>query len=168
MTSADSSANFSYTRVFNAPRELVFRTMTETEHLTSWWGPAGCSIDVLNNAPQAGGQFFYCMRFAPGVEMHGIFDYLEVTAPERIVYINGFADAEGQRIRHPMTPSWPLEMHNTVTLSVEDGGKTRMTLVSSPVNASDIEVETFKAGRSAMEQGFGGMYEAYERYLATL
>jgi uncharacterized protein YndB with AHSA1/START domain len=167
MTQPDPSANFALTRTFDAPRSLVFAAMTQTEHLAKWWGPQGCSIAVLKHEPVAGGVFHYRMGFGPGVEMYGKFDYREVTPVERIVFVNGFADAEGNRIRYAMSPTWPLEMLITVTLADADG-KTVLNLVSTPINASDIEVDTFKAGHDSMQQGFGGMYDEFEKYLATL
>jgi uncharacterized protein YndB with AHSA1/START domain len=170
MTQADPSIDFSLTRTFDAPRELVFQTMTETAHLRKWWGPPGCTVEVLRNEARPGGVFHYTMRFAPGVEMHGRFDWIELAAPARLVFVNGFADAAGNRIRHMMSPGWPLEVQSTVSLEEEGGkgGKTRMTLVSTPKDASEIERQTFKAGHAVLAQGFGGMYEVYERYLATL
>jgi len=167
MTSPDSSVDFVITRSFNAPRELVFDTMTKTEHLQKWWGPQGCTIEVLKHEPQPGGVFHYCMRFGPVADMFGKFEYREIVRPERIVFINGFADAQGNRIRYAMSPTWPLEVLNTVIL-VEHDGRTRMTLHSTPINPSPIELETFKAGHASMEQGFGGMYEVYEQYLSSL
>jgi uncharacterized protein YndB with AHSA1/START domain len=167
MSSPDTSADFVITRTFDAPRELVFKTMTETAHLQKWWGPQGCTIEVVTNDPRPGGIFHYCMHFGPTAEMYGRFDYREITPFDRIAFVNGFADAQGNRIRYAMSPTWPLEVLNTVTLT-EDGGKTAMHLRSTPLNASPIEIETFKAGHGSMEQGFGGMYEVYEQYLATL
>jgi len=167
MTSPDNSVDFVLTRTFNAPRELVFKTMTETAHLQKWWGPQGCTIDVLKHDPKPGGEFHYCMRFGPGVEMYGKFEYREITPVERIVFINGFADAQGNRIRYAMSPTWPVEVLNTVNLTEQDG-KTTLHLHSTPVNAGQIEIDTFKAGHASMEQGFGGMYDVYEQYLATL
>jgi uncharacterized protein YndB with AHSA1/START domain len=167
MTSPDPSVDFVITRTFKAPRALVYATMTQAEHLQKWWGPQGCTIDVIKHEPQAGGVFHYCMRFGPGVEMYGKFDFRELTPVERIVFVNGFADAEGNRIRYAMSPTWPLEVLNTTTLSEQDG-KTVMTLHSSPINAGEVEIATFKAGHDSMQQGFGGMYEEYEKYLATL
>ena len=167
MTNPDSSVDFVITRTFNAPRELVFDTMTKTEHLQKWWGPQGCTIRVVSNEPQAGGVFHYCMSFGPGVDMYGKFEYRELVRPERIVFINGFADAEGDRIRYAMSPTWPIEVLNTVTL-IEQDGKTVMTLHSTPVNATAVVIDTFKAGHESMQQGFGGMYDVYEQYLATL
>lgn len=167
MTNPDPSVDFVITRVFNAPRELVFKTMTDTEHLSKWWGPQGCTIDVIRNEPQPGGVFHYCMRFGPGVEMYGKFQYREVVPPERLVVVSGFADAEGNAIRHAMSPTWPIEMLNTTTLTEHDG-KTTLTLHSTPLNANAVEIETFKAGHASMQQGFGGMYDVYEAYLASL
>lgn len=167
MTNPASSADFEITRTFNAPRELVFDTMTKAEHLQKWWGPQGCTIEVLKHEPQAGGVFHYCMKFGPVGGMFGKFQYLELTRPERIVFLNGFADAEGKAIRSPMSPTWPLEVLNTVTLA-EHNGKTTMTLHAAPHKANPIEIETFKAGHASMQGGFGGMYDVYEKYLASL
>ena len=167
MTSPDDSVDFVVTRTFNAPRDLVFKTMTETEHLQKWWGPQGCTIEVVKHELKPGGVFHYCMHFGPTAEMYGKFEYREITPVERIVWVNGFADAEGNSIRYAMAPTWPIEVLNTLTLT-EQGDKTLMTLHSTPINASPIEIETFKAGHSSMEQGFGGMYEVYEGYLAGL
>ncbi|UOD28652.1 SRPBCC domain-containing protein [Massilia violaceinigra] len=167
MTSPDSAVDFHLTRVFDAPRDLVFKTMTETGHLQKWWGPQGCTIKVIRHEARAGGVFHYCMSFGPGVEMYGRFDYREISAPERLVFVNGFADAEGKRISYAMSPTWPLEVLNTVTLT-EDAGQTTLTLVSTPINAGEIGIETFKSGHASMQQGFGGMYDVYAQYLATV
>jgi len=167
MTSADQSIDFVITRTFNAPRALVFDTMTQTEHLQKWWGPQGCTIDVVTHELKAGGVFHYCMKFGAMPGMYGKFQYREVTRPERIVFLSGFADAQGHSIRNAMSPTWPLEMLNTVTLD-DEGSATKMTLRSTPHNASPIEIETFKAGHASMAGGFGGMYEVYEKYLASL
>lgn len=167
MSNADSGVEFSMTRMFDAPRAQVFATMTEAEHLRQWWGPQGCSIAVIKHDLQPGGIFHYCMSFAPGVEMCGKFTYQEITPVERVVFHNGFADADGNYIHYAMVPDWPLEVSNTLTLE-DQGGQTMMRLTSLPVGASDTEINTFKAGHASMEQGFSGMYDVYASYLASL
>ena len=167
MTNPEPNVDFNLMRTFDAPRELVFKTMVEREHLQKWWGPQGCTIEVLRHEPVVGGVFHYCMRFAPGVEMYGRFDFREISPPDKLVFVNGFADAAGERIAHPMAPGWPVEVVNTVVLQ-ELEGKTHMTLHSTPINASEVERQTFKAGHASMQQGFGGMYEVYDKYLASL
>jgi uncharacterized protein YndB with AHSA1/START domain len=167
MTSPEPNVDFTIMRTFNAPRELVFATMVEKEHLQKWWGPQGSALDVLRHEGVPGGIFHYRMKFGPGVEMYGRFDFREISPPERIVFVNGFADAQGERIRYAMSPTWPIEVLNTVVLQ-ELEGKTHMTLHSSPLNASEIERQTFKAGHLSMKEGFGLMYDAYDNYLAAL
>lgn len=163
----NDDVDFRISRTFNAPRALVFRTMTETEHLQHWWGPKGCQIEVASNDVRPGGIFHYCMRFAGGFAMWGRFVYREIVAPERLVYVNGFADADGNAAPNPMSPDWPMEMLITIALD-EENGKTVLTLVSHPINPTEAERATFKAGHESMQGGFGGMYDVYEEYLATL
>ncbi|QYF93388.1 SRPBCC domain-containing protein [Massilia sp. PAMC28688] len=165
MNKADSAVEFSITRTFDAPRARVYATMTQTEHLQQWWGPQGCTISVIRHEPRAGGVFHYRMGFGPGLDMYGKFTYQELVPVERIVFHNGFADDAGNYIRYPMVPDWPLEVLNTVTLE-EQGGQTVMRLTSVPFNASQAEIDTFKAGHASMAQGFGGMYDVYAQYLA--
>jgi uncharacterized protein YndB with AHSA1/START domain len=78
-----------FTRVFDAPRELVFKCMTEPEHLTHFWGPSGVStpIEHIKVDPRPGGVFETVMvNDADGSEylMRAIFD--EVTTPERLTW----------------------------------------------------------------------------------
>jgi len=90
MTEATSeTVELTITRIFDAPRELVFRCMLEPEHLTHFWGPTGVStpIDKINIDPRPGGAFETVMvNDATGEEYatHGVF--VEIVAPERIVW----------------------------------------------------------------------------------
>ncbi len=78
-----------YTRVFHAPRELVFRCMIDPEHLTNFWGPAGTSAPVerIHVDPRPGGAFETVMvNDADGSEYPTRATYVEVTEPERLVW----------------------------------------------------------------------------------
>jgi uncharacterized protein YndB with AHSA1/START domain len=162
-----SAVDFRITRTFNAPRALVYKTMTETEHLQHWWGPKGCRITVARHEPRPGGMFHYCMHFPGGADMWGRFVYRELTPTERIVFVNGFSDPQGNPQPNPMSPDWPMEMLNTTTLT-EEGGKTVLTLVSQPIDATELERANFLAGHASMQGGYGGMYDHYEEYLASI
>lgn len=165
-----ADVGFTIRRTFNAPRELVFATMTDPAHLKHWWGPKECTITVARAEAWPGGVFHYCMHprgGAAGMEAWGRFDFHEIEAPHRVAFVNGFADEQGNRIRHAMLPVWPLEVLNTATLE-EDNGKTVFTLHSVPVNASEAECAAFLAGHASMQGGFDGMYDVYEDYLQTL
>ena len=78
-----------YTRVFDAPRELVFRCMLEPEHLTHFWGPAGTStpLDGITVDPRPGGVFETVMiNDADGGSYTMRAIYAEIVPPERIVW----------------------------------------------------------------------------------
>jgi uncharacterized protein YndB with AHSA1/START domain len=79
----------SFTRVFDAPRELVFRCMIEPEHLTHFWGPAGVStpLESIKVDPRPGGVFETVMvSDADGSQYPVRAVYVEVTEPDRLVW----------------------------------------------------------------------------------
>jgi uncharacterized protein YndB with AHSA1/START domain len=78
-----------YARVFAAPRELVFRSMIEPEHLTHFWGPAGMSTPLATIKVDArpGGVFETVMvSDADGSQYTMRAEYVEIVEPERIVW----------------------------------------------------------------------------------
>ena len=160
------SAPFVISRVFDAPRDKVWKAWTEVERLKQWWGPKGfvvthCKVDL-----RPGGIMHYCLRTPDGNEMWGKFAYREIVKPERLVWINSFSDKEGGTTVHPMSPDWPREMLTKVTFE-EQGGKTKVTVQWTPVDAStEVERKTFEDGRSSMQQGWTGTFEQFEQYLA--
>jgi len=78
-----------FTRVFEAPRELVFRCMVDPEHLTHFWGPAGTSapIEHIHVDPRPGGRFETAMiNDSDGRQYATHATFVEVTEPERLVW----------------------------------------------------------------------------------
>jgi uncharacterized protein YndB with AHSA1/START domain len=83
------AAELAYTRVFDAPRELVFRCMIEPEHLTHFWGPAGTSTPIQKITVDArpGGVFETVMvNDSDGTEYAMRAVYVEIAPPERLVW----------------------------------------------------------------------------------
>lgn len=155
------------TRVFEAPRDLVYKVWTQAEHLKHWWGPKGFAIEVAKFDPRPGGLFHYRLHNSEGHEMWGKFTYREVVAPERLVYTSSFSDAEGNTTRAPFNANFPLEILNTVTLT-EHEGRTTLTLQGVPVNATAAELEFFQAMFPSMRAGFGGTFEQLTNYLESV
>jgi uncharacterized protein YndB with AHSA1/START domain len=118
------------TRIFDAPRKLVWKTWTECERLSRWWGPKGftapfCSIDF-----RVGGIYLACMRSPDGKDYWSTGVYREIVPMERIVYTDSFADEKGNVVpamHYGMSADFPLEMLVTITFE-EKEGKTKMTL----------------------------------------
>lgn len=117
-------------RVFDAPRELVWRAWTEPEHFQRWWGPKAFTAPACKIDLRVGGTYLACMRSPEGKDYWSTGTYKEIVAPERLVYTDSFADADGHVVPasyYGMSGEWPLELQVTVTL--EDlGGKTKLTL----------------------------------------
>lgn len=157
------------TRTLDAPSDLVFKAWTEPHHLANWWGPAGMEIRVLRFDLRPGGIFHYSMRPKNGAEMFGRMAYREIVEPERIVWINSFADAEGNVAQSPFFAAnqFPLEVHNVLTLT-ERAGKTILSIQGSPINANENEMEFYRSMFPSMEKGFGGTFEQLEKYLKSL
>jgi uncharacterized protein YndB with AHSA1/START domain len=155
------------TRVFNAPREVVWKALTEPERLERWWGPKGFTSRVHKLELRPGGIFLYSQRTSDGREMWGKWIYREVAAPERLVVVSSFTDDKGDLVRHPFEPNWPLEMLTESTFA-EHQGRTTITIRMTPMNATESERKTFDDGRNFMEEGFAGSFEKLDEYLAAL
>jgi len=153
------------TREFDAPRDMVFKAWTDAEHLRRWWGPAGCEVGTCKVDLRPGGSFLYSMRMANAPEIWGKFVYREIRPPDRLVFLSSFSDADGNLTRHPFSPTWPLEILNTVTF-VEEFGKTRLTLLANPINATPEELKTFREGMVFLEKGLTGTLDQLAGYLA--
>jgi uncharacterized protein YndB with AHSA1/START domain len=153
------------TRVFDAPRELVWKALTEPDRLAQWWGPAGFEMLVSRLDLRPGGVFHYSMRSPDGRVMWGKFVYRELAPPERMVFVNSFSDQEGNAIRSPFSPTWPLEVLNAISLA-ESGERTTVTLRGGPINASQEELDTFRNSQDSVRQGFAGTFDQLAAYLA--
>src|SRR5215471_11703282 len=99
---------FIITRVFDAPRELVWQAHTELEHLKHWWGPKGFTWMGGKIDLRPGGVFHYGLRSPDGQAMWGKFIFREIVAPERLVFIVSFSDEKEGVTHHPLSPTWPL------------------------------------------------------------
>ena len=107
------------TRVYDAPRDMVWEAITEPDHVRQWWGGPGyttlaCEMDV-----RPGGRWSQVMRFPDGQEMALRFVYVEVDKPARMVWRN----ADPERAPGAVAPQF------TVTLEAL-GERTRWTLVA--------------------------------------
>jgi uncharacterized protein YndB with AHSA1/START domain len=109
------------TRIFDAPREVVFRAWTDPERLKRWWGPKGFTSPVCEVDVRPGGTIRIDMRAPDGVvyPMTGVFH--EIAEPERLVFSNSALDKNGEPL---------FEVLNTVTFA-DEGGKTKLTVRAS-------------------------------------
>ena len=156
---------FVISRTFDAPREQVWQAWAGRERFRQWFGPKGFTVPVAKMDFRPGGTCHSCLRSPEGHEMWGQFICREIVAPERLVYVQHFSDREGGVARHPLSPTWPLQMLTTVTFT-EQNGKTLLTVHWVPLNPADEERHTFDSAHEGMEQGWRGTFEQLADYLA--
>jgi uncharacterized protein YndB with AHSA1/START domain len=157
---------FMISRTFDAPRDLVWKAWIEREQMMQWFGPKTFTITSATQDLRTGGFFHYCMVSTDGKEMWGKWTYREIIPPQRIVWVNSFSDAQGGLGRHPFAPEWPAEMLSTAIFA-EHEGKTTVTMMWHPINASEAERTTFDAGRESMKGGWTGTMERLAEYLKS-
>jgi uncharacterized protein YndB with AHSA1/START domain len=156
---------FVLVRELDAPRDVVWRAWTDPERLERWWGAKGYALTVARLDVRPGGVFLYRMHAPGGSEMWGKFTYREVAAPERMVFVLSFSDAEGRVVRNPFDAAWPLEWLHTITLA-EKGGKTTLAMHVVGIPETDEERRAFEAGSASMKQGFGAVFDQLDGHLA--
>jgi uncharacterized protein YndB with AHSA1/START domain len=139
-------------REFDAPRELVFRTILDPKLIPQWWGPRYLSTLVDKMDARPGGQWRFINRDSDGKEyaFHGV--YHEILAPERVIDTFEF---EGL----PESGHVTLE---TMKLEELPGGRTRLTTQTVFQSVEDRD-GTLQAG---MEEGLKDTFNRLEELLA--
>ncbi len=133
------------TRIFDAPREIVFKVWTDPKHVARWWGPRGFTAPFVKIDFRPGGVFHYCMRSPDGRDYWNKGIYREIIVPEKIVSTMFFSDKDGNIVEpshYGLGPDFPSEMVDTVTFAVYEGNKTKLTLHrNTPVSISKRYME---------------------------
>ena len=163
---ATTSPDFVISRVFDAPRDLVWRAFTEAEHMKQWWGPKGFTVVKFAIDLRPGGMNHYCLKGPDGSPMWGKFRYREIEPPRRIVGINSFSDEAGGTARHPLHAAWPLEIFTIFTFEDLPGGKTKLTVRWQAHHATAEEQNTFDTNHPSMQMGWTGTFDNLDAYLA--
>src|SRR6266851_10010946 len=137
------------TRVFNAPRKLVFDAFTRPDLLRRWFGPRGWSLVVCEVDFRVGGGFRFVLRGPDGRQMGMRGVYREIVPPERSVHMESFDDYPGES--------------QVTTVLVEQGGKTTFTatVLAASREARDAVI------KSGMEHGAAESYDKLAELLAT-
>ena len=148
------------TRVFNAPRDLVFSVWTEPKHIEQWWGPKGFTTRVEDMDFRSGGKWRYVMCGPDGTEYPGSGVFREIVPPERIVTTDEF-DEEFEQVTTTDLPSGVM----VVTASFEDlGNQTRLILRIMHATADDRR----KHEAMGVVGGWNSSFDCLDEYLATM
>lgn len=104
------------TRVFDSPRELVFKAWTDPKGIAQWWGPRGFTTTTHGMDVRPGGVWRFVMHGPNGVDYQNKIVYVEIVKPERLVYNHSSGEERD-----------PGQFQVAVTFA-ERGGKTELTL----------------------------------------
>lgn len=137
-------------RIFDAPRELVFKAWTEPDHMVNWFGPRGFSSTILRSDLRPGGSYRFQMRGPDGVDHWTQGIYQEIVVPARLVLTYAWGDAAGNRTRPETILTLTFEEHE---------GKTKLTL-----HQAIFESVT---ARDAHNQGWSSSLDRLAEYLVT-
>jgi uncharacterized protein YndB with AHSA1/START domain len=85
-----SNLEVEFSRVFDAPRRLVFEAHARPEHVRRWWGPHGSTMTACELDFRPGGKWRFVVRTKGGREVAFFGEYREIQAPERFVWTFGF------------------------------------------------------------------------------
>jgi uncharacterized protein YndB with AHSA1/START domain len=122
------------TRVFDAPRELVWKAWTDPKYVMQWWGPKGFTAPVCKMDFRVGGKSLFCMKSPDGQEFWNAVEYQEIVPPEKIVSSMYFADAEGNKVEPEQVgiEHEAIEGAYDVTLFEDLGdGRTKLTHIGN-------------------------------------
>jgi uncharacterized protein YndB with AHSA1/START domain len=141
------------TRVFDAPRELVFKLWTDPKHVAQWWGPKGFTLTVHEMDVRPGGVWRFIMHGPDGVDYKNRIIFSEVVKPERLVYSHSGDEEDDSG-----------EFQGTVTFD-DLGGKTRLTLRMLFATAAERDKNVVEFG--AIEGG-NQTLDRFQDFLATM
>jgi uncharacterized protein YndB with AHSA1/START domain len=148
----ESEQEIRMTRLFDAPRQLVFEAMSKPEHVKRWWGRLGegYSVPVCEIDFRPGGKWRFVNRH-PNGEAVFYGEYREITPPSRVVFTEIFEP-------------FPDSVSVVTSVLTEEGGKTRFT---ATVRYPSLEVRDIVLG-TGMARGAGISYDRLEDLVAEL
>jgi uncharacterized protein YndB with AHSA1/START domain len=134
-TNGEQKRDLVFTRVFDAPLELVWKAWTNAEMVKKWWGPMHFTCPLAEMDVREGGKSLVCMR-APqefgGQDMYSTWTYTKIVPMREIEYLHHFADRDGCRVdpaQQGLPPEMPAEVRNLVSFKVVDENRTEVTVV---------------------------------------
>jgi uncharacterized protein YndB with AHSA1/START domain len=152
-------------RIFDAPREMVWRAWTEPELVKKWWGPKDFTAPEAKIDLRVGGKYLYAMRGPAGSQWDKVMwsggEFKEIVPMEKIVAEDYFTDDKGNRV----SPSsygmgtMPEIMHVTVTFQDAGPGKTKLTIQYAEEIPDDH--------RKGMEDGWGSSLDKFAKVVES-
>lgn len=152
-------------RIFNAPRELVWKAWTEPERMKKWWGPETFTTPYITIDFRVGGKYLVCMRSPEDKDFWSTGSYLGIEPLQKLTMTDSFADENGNAVSasyYGMSSVFPMESRVEFDFDEDDNkDRTRFTMVYEDVSGIPEE------HRKDMTQGWNEMFDKLSGYLAA-
>jgi len=145
-------------KVFDAPREMVWKAWTEPEMIKKWWGPEGFTAPSAKIDLKVGGKYTYAMKGPEGSKwdrvMYSSGIFKEIVLMEKIVVTDYFSDEHSNKIepsKEGQDADFPTEMTSTILFEEIEGGKTKLSIIyPKPENEKQFQAIL----KSGMKEGW--------------
>ena len=154
-------------RSYPVSQERLFRACTDVKEMAQWFAPPGMTTIKAEQDLKPGGVYHYGLSSGQGIEMWGKVTYKEITPNSRLVYRQSFSDPEGGLTRHPMAPTWPMEMLTIMDFIPAGEKRTRLKISWIYAGVEDAEGETFRSAHEGMKLGWTGTLDGLYAYLTN-
>jgi uncharacterized protein YndB with AHSA1/START domain len=159
-------------RVFDAPRELVWKAWTDPEIIKKWWGPEGFTAPSIKIDLRVGGKYIFAMKGPEGSEwdkvMYSSGVYKEVVPNEKIAVTDYFSDEHGNKmdpVDFGQDPNTPSEMNSVITFEDVEDGKTKLTITyQRPENEEQFQAML----KSGMKEGWSSSLNKFAEAVKDL
>jgi len=150
--------NIKVERIFDAPRELVWKAWTDPKHFMQWWGPQGFTSPLAEMDLRVGGKYHIGMTSPDGRNMYNMGVYSEITPPERLVFTQCMSDEHGNAVSPASFGMTDMPDETEVIVTLEDvDGKTKLT----------VQQIGFPKGQMT-DMAAGGWAQSLEKLATTL
>jgi uncharacterized protein YndB with AHSA1/START domain len=134
--------------VLGAPRERIFRTLTEPAELAKWWGPHGFTTPEIDLDLRVGGVYRFAMQPPDGELFHLIGEFLEIDPPSRLAYTFRWEEPD------------PDDRTTVVSLSLDDVGYATERSLSQGEFATEARVSLHRSGWTDSLEKLRGLTES--------
>ena len=151
------------TRVFDAPRELVWKAWTDPKYVMQWWGPEGFTAPVCKMDFRVGGKYLFCMRTPDGQELWTGGEYHEIVLHEKVVLSMYFSDSEGNKVEaadYGIEHETIDDAHDVVLFEDLGNGQTKLTFIGNEAMEN--------AKESGQVEGWNQILEKFAAVIAGL
>jgi len=157
LTASSNQNEILFSRVFDAPRELVWEAWTDPKHISRWWGPPGYSVPSCDIDFRIGGKIHLDMQGPDGKVYPADGVYRVIIKSEKIVIVGTAEDT------HPCGGGLPPRAVLTITFA-EQNGKTLFSMLT--------EFESVERLQAANDNGYSDSWEMcfdrFGEYLVSL